>query len=86
MNEAKAYKRINVTLPSETLELIARVTPRGDRSRFVDAALHYYIQEVGRTRLRRELREGAIVRANRDQQIAEDWFSLTDNTWPPVKS
>jgi len=29
-------KRVNITLPEETLELIDRVTEHGDRSRFID--------------------------------------------------
>lgn len=34
-------KRINISLPEETLELIDRVTEHGDRSRSVDGAVRH---------------------------------------------
>ena len=34
-------KRINISLPEETLELIDRVTEHGDRSRFIDEAVRH---------------------------------------------
>ena len=37
------HKRINITLPEETLALIDRVTEHGDRSRFIDEAIKHYI-------------------------------------------
>jgi CopG family transcriptional regulator/antitoxin EndoAI len=69
---ATMRKRINITLPEETLELIDRVTEHGDRSRFIDEAVRHYIQETGRTNLRNRLKEGVIRRAERDLQLAEE--------------
>jgi CopG family transcriptional regulator / antitoxin EndoAI len=74
-------KRINITLPEETLELIDRVTEQGDRSRFIDEAIRYYIQETGRANLRKRLQEGAIRRAERDLHLAEEWFSVDEDVW-----
>ena len=45
--------RINITLPEEMLELIARVTEHGDRSRLIDEAVRHYIRETGRANLRK---------------------------------
>jgi len=59
------HRRINITLPEETPELIDRVAERGDRSRFIDEAVTHYIQEAGRSKLRKQLKEGAITRAPR---------------------
>jgi metal-responsive CopG/Arc/MetJ family transcriptional regulator len=59
-------KRLNITLSEETLELIDRVTEQGGRSRFIDEAVRHYIQETGRTNLRKQLKEGTIRRRERD--------------------
>jgi CopG family transcriptional regulator / antitoxin EndoAI len=74
-------KRINVTLPEETLELIDRVTEHGDRSRFIDEAVRHYIWETGRVNLRKELQEGASQWAERDLHLAEEWFTLDEEVW-----
>jgi CopG family transcriptional regulator/antitoxin EndoAI len=74
-------KRINITLPEETLDLIDRVTEQGDRSRFIDEAVRHYIQETGRANLRKRLKEGAIQRAERDLHLAEEWFTIDEEVW-----
>jgi CopG family transcriptional regulator/antitoxin EndoAI len=74
-------KRINITLPEETLELIDRVTEQGDRSRFIDEAVRHYIQETGRAHLRKRLKEGALRRAERDLGLAEEWFTVDEEVW-----
>lgn len=40
------YRRINVTLPKETIELLNQIVPKGARSRFIDEAVKYYIAET----------------------------------------
>ncbi len=74
-------RRINITLPSETIELIDRIVNKGDRSRFIDDAVKYYIAETEKTRLREQLKQGAIHRAVRDLEFAEVWFSLEEEAW-----
>jgi CopG family transcriptional regulator/antitoxin EndoAI len=74
-------KRINISLPEETLELIDRVIEHGDRSRLIDEAVRRYIQETGRANLRKRLKEGAIRRAERDLQRAEEWLSVDEEVW-----
>jgi CopG family transcriptional regulator/antitoxin EndoAI len=78
-------KRINITLPEETLELIDRVTEHGDRSRFIDEAVRHYIQEASRANLRKQLKKGAIRRAERDLPLAEEWFTIDEEAWPGVQ-
>jgi CopG family transcriptional regulator/antitoxin EndoAI len=75
------HKRVNITLPEETLELIDRVTEHGDRSRFIDEAVRYYVEQIGRTNLRKQLKEGAIRRAQRDLGLAEEWFTVDEDVW-----
>lgn len=72
------HRRINVTLPEETVRLMERVSPKGSRSRLVDLAIRRYVAEAGRANLRKKLKEGALRRASRDRQLAEEWFLLED--------
>jgi CopG family transcriptional regulator / antitoxin EndoAI len=75
------HKRINVTLPEETVALIDRVTEKGDRSSLIDHAVRHYIEDLGKKNLRRRLKEGAIKRAERDHTLAEEWFTLDEEAW-----
>lgn len=75
------HQRINITLPEETLRLVDRVAKKRDRSHFIDQALKYYIDEVGRANLRKQLKEGAICRAKRNLQLAGEWFPLEEEAW-----
>jgi len=71
-------KRINITLPERTIELLDRVAPKGDRSRLIDRAVRRYIESLGRRRLNRQLAEGARRRAERDLALATNWFALEE--------
>lgn len=75
------HKRVNVTLPEETIRLIDRAAERGDRSRFIDAAVKYFVRRRGRAQLRRLLEEGAERRAARDLAIAEEWLPVDRDAW-----
>lgn len=79
------HKRINVTLPEETVALIDRVTQKGDRSNLIDHAVRHYIEDVGKNNLRKRLKEGAIKRAERDRSLAEEWFALDEEAWQKVR-
>lgn len=87
------YHRINVTLPSETLKQLDEYAPLGDgaerplrnRSRFIHQAIQHYINQIQKQKLREQLQEGAIRRAERDgfarrrhRNLAEDWFVLEE--------
>ena len=74
-------QRINVSLPEETLRLLDRVAGKGDRSRLIDEAVRYYIDDKGRRELKKRLKEGAIRRAARDLQLTEEWFPLEEEIW-----
>jgi len=80
--EITVHKRVNVTLPEDTLRLLDRVTEKGDRSSFVDQAVRFYVKEVGRANLKKQLRLGATARASRDLGLAEEWFSVDEEVWP----
>ena len=78
-------QRLNITLPQETVKLIDRSSKRGDRSRFIDHAVKFYVKEQRRTGLRAALKEGAVKRAKRDLSVAVDWFLIEDETWQQRK-
>lgn len=75
------HKRVNVTLPEETIRLIDRSANHGNRSRFIDEAVRHFVRSHGRTQLRRLLEEGAERRAARDLAIAEEWFPVDQDAW-----
>ncbi len=75
------HRRINITLPDETVRLIDRVTAKGDRSRFIAEAVTHYVGATGRAQLRKRLKEGALRRAERDRRLAQDWFLLDEEAW-----
>ena len=75
------HHRINITLPEETISLIDRVAPRGDRSRLINEAVKRYVREVGRAELRKRLMEGAIREAEQDLELAAGWFPLDEEAW-----
>lgn len=76
------HRRINITLPEDTVRLIDRVASKGDRSRLIAQAIRYYVQDTGRRELRKRLREGAVRRADRDLELAREWFLVGEETWP----
>jgi CopG family transcriptional regulator/antitoxin EndoAI len=76
------HRRINITLSEETLRLIDQVARKGDRSFLIAKAVQHYVTSVGKARLRRLLKEGALRRAERDRSLAEEWCSLDELTWP----
>ncbi len=75
------HKRVNVTLPEETIRLIDRSANHGNRSGFIDKAVKYFVREHGRTQLRKLLKEGAQRYAARDRTIAEEWFHVDEEAW-----
>ena len=80
-----SLKRVNISIPQATLEKIDALTARGDRSKFIDQAVHFYVNAVGRNSLKRALKEGAIRGAVRDTAIAAEWFAIDESTWKNKK-
>ena len=57
------HQRINITLPEETVHLLDRKAPNGQRSRFIDRAIRHFIAAQSKKRMGAEVRAGAIARA-----------------------
>ena len=75
------HRRLNITLPEETVRLLERVVKKGDRSRLIARAVKRYVEETGRANIRKELKEGYLKSAERSRAIAEEWFSLEEEAW-----
>jgi CopG family transcriptional regulator/antitoxin EndoAI len=73
--------RINVILPEETVRVLDRVAPKGNRSRLISDAVMHYVSSRGRSNLAEQLKAGALANAKRDMAIAEEWFPLEEEAW-----
>ena len=74
-------RRINISLPEETVRLMDRVSPRGNRSRLINEAVRRYLASRRRATLRKKLKEGALRRAERDLRLSAEWFLLDEEAW-----
>ena len=75
------HRRINISLPEETVRLMDRVSSRGDRSRLINEAVRQYVASRRRANLKKRLREGALRRTERDLRLSTDWFLLDEEAW-----
>ena len=74
-------KRLNITLPEETVRLMDRVAGKGQRSSLIDHAVRGYVKDATRANLRKRLAESYKANAALDLQLTEDWFSLEEEAW-----
>ena len=79
-------KRVNVSLPEETLRLLDRIAKQGERSALITEAVTAYLREHRRRALRDRLKQGALARAERDRRFAEEWFPLEEDAWERGKA
>ena len=79
-------RRINISLPEETVRLMDRVSSRGDRSRLINEAVRRYVASRRRANLKKRLKEGALRRRERDLRLSTDWFLLDEEAWRTNKS
>jgi CopG family transcriptional regulator / antitoxin EndoAI len=84
--QIKTHKRVNITLPQETLHMIDKKVKQGDRSRLIDKAVRFYIDEVGKEKLREQLKEGALARSKSNGKIAHEWFQFEEEVWQKRKT
>lgn len=75
------YQKIDITLPEDTIRLIDRIATKSDRSRLIDNAIRHYVEVIGRANLRKQLKKGAVRRAERDLGLAGEWFILEEEVW-----
>ena len=51
--QSSKFNRINVTLPKETVYLLNRVSEKGDRSRLINNAVCFYVNEIGKVNIKK---------------------------------
>jgi len=80
----KTRKRVNITLPPETLELINRVS-KDNRSEFINTAVRLYANRLERARLKQRLKEAYLERAKEDLAIAKEWQPIERELWEKLE-
>lgn len=74
-------KRVNISLPVTVLKVLDELSPRRHRSQFIAEAVMNYAEEVKARELADRLKAGYLARAERDQQIAEEWYPLEQEAY-----
>lgn len=80
----KTRKRVNITLPPETLELIDRVS-KDNRSEFINRAVRLYANRLERAKLKQRLKEAYLERAKQDLAIAQEWEPIERELWEKLE-
>ena len=74
-------KRINIVLPTTTIQTIDRLAKPGMRSRFIKTAVDHYVANRSTKALRMQLEHAAVRDQDLDREIAEDWFAVDQEAW-----
>jgi len=74
-------RRINVILPEATVRTIDRLSWPGQRSRFIERAVQYYVVTASPEALQERLKQAAIRDHDLDLEIASDWFAVDQEQW-----
>jgi CopG family transcriptional regulator/antitoxin EndoAI len=74
-------KRINIILPEETIRVLDRLAPRGNRSWLISDAVLYYATAKAKDNLAERLKQGALANAQRDLELAQEWFPMEEEAW-----
>lgn len=70
--------RLNITLPDD---IAKKLNNKHNKSRFIAEALREKFEREERERLKRLLIEGYSQRANKAEEIEEDWGSTDIDGW-----
>jgi CopG family transcriptional regulator/antitoxin EndoAI len=79
-------KRINIILPEETIRVLDRVAPKGNRSRLISDAIVHYVTSRAKSNLAEQLKQGALAHGRRDLELAGEWFSIDEEAWQRTRS
>jgi len=61
--------------------MLDRVADKGTRSGLIDDAIKHYVRRIKRDDLAEQLKEGAVLNADRDLGIAEEWSDAEIESW-----
>lgn len=79
-------KRINIVLPETTIRTIDGMAKPGQRSRFIDEAVQYFVANRSAEALRAQLERAAIRDRDLDREVAEDWFAVDQTSWQQLEA
>ena len=79
-------KRINVILQEATVRTIDRLSRPGQRSRFIERAVQYYVTTASPEALEERLRQAALRDHDLDREIASDWFAVDQEQWQKLET
>ncbi|HEU0140933.1 MAG TPA: hypothetical protein VFQ79_14515 [Bryobacteraceae bacterium] len=65
-------------------KVLNRAATNDNRSQFISEAIMYDVNSKAKNTLTERLKEGAITNAQRDLEIAREWFSLDEEAWKPA--
>ncbi|NER06423.1 MAG: hypothetical protein F6K17_29510 [Okeania sp. SIO3C4] len=77
-------RKLNITIPEATMQLIEETMPQENLEQLINKALNFYIKQNLSENLKEELRIGGIKRAERDLQLAEEWYELEEEAWEKI--
>ena len=80
----KTRKRVNITLPPETLKLIDRLS-KDNRSEFINKAVRLHVNRLERAKLKQRLKETYLERAKEDIAIAKEWEPIERELWEKLE-
>jgi len=63
--------------------VLDRVAPKGNRSGFISKAVLHYVRSRAGKNLRELLKQEGLANAQRDLEIAQEWFALEQEAWQP---
>ena len=72
------YRRLNISLPESTVAMLETVADKGSRSTFIDEAIRTHVTALKKESLREAIKEGSIANADRDLEMANDWYHLEE--------
>lgn len=73
-------KRIHIILPDSTVAVLNRVARKGNRSRLIATAVLQFVKSESTKNLRERLKQGYMANAERDLEIAEEWFTIEEGS------
>jgi len=81
---SKSRKRINITIPEDTLELIDRIREE-NRSAFINRAVKVYANRLERAKVKNQLKQAYQERAKEDLTAVKEWEPVERELWDKLE-
>ncbi len=74
-------KRINVVLSEATVQSIDRIARPGQRSKFIEQAVHHFVSHRSSEAVRIRLEQTTVRDRDIDREVASDWVAVDNEAW-----